>query len=82
MISWVSLAVMPSVLAIEDSYLDLFIDGTFLRVKLVVVVWVHLEVVESKFLLDPFLEGHALFICEGIRFGNDGNDIHDVRKLL
>lgn len=65
-----------------DHAVDTGIHGTFLLILLVVVIWVHAEVVEGKFLLDALLEGHALFKGEGVGFGNNGNDVDDVRELL
>lgn len=40
-------------------YLNLSVDSTFLVIKFVIVVGVHLQVVEGEFLLDPLLEGPA-----------------------
>lgn len=64
------------------AYLDLSIDGSLLIVELVVIVGVHLQVVESKLLLDPLLECLALFEGEGVGLGDDGNDVDNVRQLL
>lgn len=64
------------------SYLDLSVDSTLLVVKLVVVVGVHLQVVESKFLLDALLERLALLQSHGVGLGNDGNDVDNIGQLL
>lgn len=64
------------------AYLNLSVDGTLLIVQLVVVVGVHLQVVESKLLLDALLESLALFKGEGIGLGDDWDDIDDVGQLL
>ena len=64
------------------TYLDLTVQGSFLVVKLLVIVRVHLEVVESKLLLDSLLEGLSLLDSQGISLGNDGNNVDDIGKLL
>lgn len=64
------------------AYLNLSVDGTLLIVQLVVIVGVHLQVVESKLLLDTLLESLALFEGKGVGLGDDGNDIDDVGELL
>ena len=66
----------------RDHVLDLRILRAFLLVKLVVVVWVHLQVVEGKLLLDALLESRALLHRKRVRFGDHGNHIDDVRQLL
>lgn len=48
---------------IQVSYLDLRIQGALLLVKLIVVVWVHLQVVEGELFLDSLLECAALLKC-------------------
>lgn len=65
-----------------DEALDLAVQGALLLVKLVVVVGVHLEVVESELLLNALLEGQALLRGQGVSLGDDGNDVDDIRKLL
>lgn len=65
-----------------DDVLDLSIKGAFLLIQLVVIVGVHLEVVEGEFLLDSLLESSALLESEGVGLGDDGHNVHDIRKLL
>lgn len=60
------------------AYLDLSVDGALLVVELVIIIGVHLQVVESKLLLDALLEGQALFEGEGVRLGNDRNNVDDI----
>jgi hypothetical protein len=62
--------------------LDLSVQRPLLVVKLIVVVWVHLQVVEGEFLLDSLLKSAALFQSQRIRLCNDWNDIDNIRKLL
>lgn len=62
--------------------LDLAIQSTLLIIKLLIVVGVHLQVVESKLLLNALLELLALFNSEGISLGNHRHNIDDVRQLL
>jgi len=56
--------------------------GAFFVVKLLVVVRVHLQVMESKLLLNPFLESLALLQRKGVCLGDNGNNVDHVRKLL
>lgn len=79
--SWIE--VRRSQIALSGlAYLDLGIDGPLLIVELVVIVGVHLQVVESKLLLDPLLERLTLLEGEGVGLGDDGDDIDNVRQLL
>lgn len=64
------------------TYLDLDVHSTLLVVKLVIIIGVHLQVVESKFLLDSLLECLALLEREGVGLGDNGNDINDVGQFL
>ena len=64
------------------THVDLPVDSPLLIIKLVVVVGVHLQVVESKLLLDTLLESLALLESEGISLSNDRNDIDHIRELL
>lgn len=45
---------------LRANYLDLSVNRLFLLVKLIVVIGVHLEVVESELLLDALLESLSL----------------------
>ena len=49
-----------------DDVLDLGVDGTLFVVELVVVVWVHLQIVESELLLYALLESTAFFECQRV----------------
>lgn len=64
------------------SYLDLSVDGALLVVELIVVVRVHLQVVESKLLLDALLERLTLLEGHCVSLGNDGNNIDNIGQLL
>lgn len=65
-----------------NTNLDLSVDSTLLVIELLAFVGVHLEVVEGKLLLDALLELSSLLQCQGVGFGNDGDDIDDVGQLL
>ena len=58
--------------------LDLSIQGALLLVELIIVVWVHLQVVESKLLLYALLEGASLLKSQRIRLGNDWDNIDNI----
>ena len=62
--------------------LDLGVGSALLLVELVVVVGIHLEVVESKLLLDALLECLPLLQSKGIGLGNHRNDVDNIRQLL
>lgn len=62
--------------------LDLGVQAALLVIKLVVVVRVHLEVVESELLLDTLLELLTLLESQSIGLGDDGNDVDDIGQLL
>lgn len=66
----------------RNDILDLGVPCALLIVQFVVVVGVHLQVVESKLLLNPLLEGSTLLEGERIRLGDDRHDIDNVRQLL
>lgn len=63
-------------------YLNLGVDSTFLIIKFIVVIGVHLQVVESEFLLDSLLEGLALLEGQRVGLGDNRDDIDDVGQLL
>lgn len=65
-----------------DDLLDCGIGGSFLVVQLVIVIWVHLEVVESELLLYALLECSSFFECEGVGFGDDWHHVDDIGQLL
>jgi len=65
-----------------QNYLDLCVNRTLLIVQLLVVVGVHLEVVESEFLLDAILERLSLLQGQGVSLGDDGHDVDNIRQLL
>lgn len=65
-----------------STYLDLDVHHALLVVQLVVVIGVHLQVVESEFLLDSFLECLSLFQGQRVGLGNNGDNVHDIGKLL
>ena len=63
---------------LENTYLDLAVQGALLVVKLLVIIREHLEVVESKLLLDALLELLALLDSQGVSLGNDGDNVDDI----
>lgn len=65
-----------------DDVLDLGVDGALFVVELVVVVWVHLEIVEGELLLYALLESTAFFEGQRVRLGDDWNDVDNIGKLL
>jgi hypothetical protein len=62
--------------------LDLSVQCALFLIKLIIIVWEHLQVVESKLLLYAFLEGAALLQGERVRLGNDRDDVDNIRELL
>lgn len=65
-----------------DTYLDLAVDSTLLIIELIVVIGIHLQVVESKLLLDALLECLTLLQGKGIGLGDHGDDVDNIGKLL
>ncbi len=62
--------------------IDIRIHGALLLVLLVVVVGVHTQVVEGELFLDALFESLAFLEGKGVGFGDHGNNIDNVRKLL
>jgi hypothetical protein len=67
---------------LERTNLDLIVEGTLLLIKLIIIVRVHLEVVESKLLLDALLESLALLGGERVSLGNNRHNVDDIGQLL
>lgn len=65
-----------------SSYLDLCVQCALLLIELIVVVWIHLQVVESELLLDSDLESLALLKCQRIGLGDDWHNVDDIGELL
>lgn len=65
-----------------DCNLDLCIHSALLIVEFVVVIRVHLEVMESKLLLDSRLELLAFFEGQRVGLRDDGHNVDNVRELL
>ena len=61
---------------------DCSVGSALLIVKLVIVVWVHSDVVEGEFLSDALLESSPLFQSQRIRLGDDWDYIDDIREFL
>lgn len=61
-----------------NTYLDLAVQGALLVIKLLVIIREHLEVVESKLLLDALLELLALLDSQGVSLGNDRDNVDDI----
>lgn len=66
----------------RSAYLNLDIQGALLVVKFIIFIWVHLQVVEGEFFLDPLLGRQTLLEGKGIGLGNHGDDVDDIRQLL
>ena len=66
----------------RSAYLNLDIQGALLVVKFVIFIWVHLQVVEGKFFLDPLLGRQTLLEGKGVGLGNHRNDVDDIRQLF
>ena len=76
------------------THLDLRVEGAFFLVQFIIIVRVHFDVVEGEFGFNlrgkygaeicayPLLEGLTFCEGEGVRFGNDGDDVDDIRQLL
>jgi len=62
--------------------LDLRVHGGLFTVVLLVLVWVHANVVESELLLDAVLEELSLLQGETIGLGDDRNDIDSLAQFL
>lgn len=57
-------------------------QGTLLVVEFFIVVREHLEVVESKLLLDALLESGSLLDGQGVGLGDDGHNVDNVGELF
>ena len=64
------------------TYPNMGLEGSLLWVVLVVVVWVHAQVVELEFLLYPLLEGSALLEGQAVALGNNRDDVDKLAQLL
>ena len=64
------------------AYFDLRIHGRFFRVVLLVLVWVHADVVEGEFLLNAVFEQLPLLQGQTIRLRDDWDHIHGLAQLL
>ncbi len=62
--------------------LDLSVNRTLLLILIIIVIGVHLEVVESEFLLDALLEFLSLLEGQRVGLGDNRYDIDNIRKLL
>ncbi len=82
MISWYFVSSYTFISFHLSSYLDLCIQGALLLIELIVVVWVHLQVVEGELLLDSLLECLALFKSERVGLGDDWNNVDNIGELL
>lgn len=66
----------------RDDRLDLGVHGRLLAVVLVVLVWVHPDVMESKLFLDTVLEDLALLEGERVGLCDDWNHVDGLTELL
>ena len=60
----------------------MLVERALLVIELVIVVRVHLEMVESEFLLDALLEGETLLNSQSISLGDDRHNVDNIRQLL
>lgn len=65
-----------------DDVLDGRVCGSFLVIQLLVVVWIHLQVVEGKLLLDALLERTAFFKGERVGLGDDRHHVDNIRQFF
>lgn len=66
----------------RNDRLDLGVHSSFLRVVLLVLVWVHPDVVESELLLDAVLELLTLLKSERVGLGDDWDNVDGLAQLL
>lgn len=66
----------------RNKILDLTVQSTLLIIKFLVIIGVHLEVMESKLLLDALLELLALLNGQSVCLGNDRHHVDHIRQLL
>lgn len=64
------------------TYLDRRIERNLLLVMLLVVIWIHLEVVELELLLYPLFERRTLLQSQGVALRNDRYYIYEFREFL
>ena len=65
-----------------NDVLDVGIQGPLLIIVFLIIIWVHLQVVESKFFPDALLECTALFQGQRIGLGDHGYNVDDIGQLL
>jgi hypothetical protein len=63
-------------------YLDLSVERNLLLVVLLVVIWVHSQVVELELLLYSLFESSPLFQCQAVTLGNDWHDVDELAQFL
>lgn len=68
--------------AFMNTYLDLRIQSSLLRIVLVILVRVHSDVVEREFLLDAILELLTLLHGEGVSLGDHWHHVDGLAQLL
>lgn len=66
----------------DETNLDLTVQSTLLIIKFLVIIGVHLEVMESKLLLDALLELLTLLNGQSVGLGNDRHHVNHIRQLL
>lgn len=66
----------------RDDVLDSAVCSPLLIIQLFVVVWIHLKVVESEFLLDALFERTSFLEGQGVSFRNHRDNVDDVREFL
>lgn len=66
----------------QQSHLDLRVEGNLLGIVLLVLIWVHAQVVERKLLLYALLERLSLLQRKRVALRNDWHDINELTQLL
>lgn len=64
------------------THLDLCVEGNLLAVVFFIIVRIHAQIVESKFLLYPVLERLPLLQGETVALCNDGDDVDNIAEFL
>lgn len=64
------------------AYLDLSVDGAFIVVEFIIVIWVHFDIVELELIPDSLFECLTFLQRQRVGLGDDRYDIDNVRELL
>jgi hypothetical protein len=67
---------------VKKPYLDLSVERNLLLVVLLIVIWIHSQVVELKLLLYSLLESSPLFQSQAVTLGNNWHDVDELAQFL